>query len=171
MTKPKSVLAWHLVGDTLRDGSPVPADGVILTHPGEIEMCSSGFHSSRHPIDALGYAPGSMICRVRLYGDIDEGIDKLVASERKIIWRVDGTELLRDFARKCALDVIDLWAAPAIVREYLETGDESMRDAAWAAARAAAWAAARDAARDAAREKQNTRLEEMIIRAHKGETT
>jgi len=40
------------------------------------------------------------------------------------------------------LDVIHLWDAPAVVREYLETGDESKRDAAWAAARDAAWGAA-----------------------------
>jgi len=42
--------------------------------------------------------------------------------------------------------VVHLWDAPAIVKEYLATGDEKMRDAAWRAANAArgdaAWAAA-----------------------------
>jgi hypothetical protein len=33
------VLAWHGVGGTLRDGSPVPADGVWLDHKGECEIC------------------------------------------------------------------------------------------------------------------------------------
>jgi hypothetical protein len=86
----------------------------------------------------------------------------------------DATEkLLRDFGRWCALQVVYLWDAPDVVRQYLETGDESLRkaarDAAWeeasweaarAAARDAAWAAARDAARaaawDAARAAANT---------------
>ena len=64
--------------------------------------------------------------------------------------------ICRTWARWCALQVIDLWDAPEIVRCYLETGDETIRDAAWDAAWAAAWdaagAAARNAAWDAARD-------------------
>jgi hypothetical protein len=43
-------------------------------------------------------------------------------------------EKWRLFTRQCALDVIDLWDAPAVVRQYLETGDESLRASAWDAA-------------------------------------
>jgi len=53
--------------------------------------------------------------------------------------------------RRYALDVVHLWDAPPEVIEYLETGDESLRAAASAAARAAVGAAARDAVWDAAR--------------------
>jgi hypothetical protein len=59
--------------------------------------------------------------------------------------------VLREFARECALDVIHLWDAPQIVRDYLESGDDNLRAAARAAARVAAWDAARAAAWDAAR--------------------
>ena len=48
----------------------------------------------------------------------------------------------REFARWCALQVIDLRDAPDVVREYLETGNEKIRSAARNAARNAAWAAA-----------------------------
>ena len=59
----------------------------------------------------------------------------------------DATEFeMRRFARLAALDVAHLWDMPAIVREYLETGDDTKR----AAAGAAAWGAALDAALDAA---------------------
>jgi hypothetical protein len=54
----------------------------------------------------------------------------------------------RTWARWCALQVIGLWDAPEIVRRYLETGNETIRSAAWSAAwsaRDAAWSAARDA--------------------------
>ena len=80
----------------------------------------------------------------------------------------------REFARWCALQVVHLWDCPAIVRQYLETGDESTRDAAWAAYGAAAGAcdaaascaAASDtawyAARGAARAAQIEKLKEMI---------
>lgn len=65
---------------------------------------------------------------------------------------------LREFARWCALQVVDLWGAPQVVRQYLETGNEAAR----AAARAAAWSAAWSAARDVARDAQVEKLKEMI---------
>ncbi|RWG33993.1 hypothetical protein [Mesorhizobium sp.] len=147
------IAAWHFTGKTLRDGRPIPADGEWLIHDGpEVVMCETGLHASRRIIDALQYAPGPTVCRVTCRRIVDENKnDKLVCWERRIDWRIENSdELLRSFARKAALSVIHLWDAPAIVKQYLETGDESIRDAAWAAARDAAWAAARDAARDAA---------------------
>jgi hypothetical protein len=60
----------------------------------------------------------------------------------------DATGTLRAFARACALDVIDNWNAPAVVREYLETGNEDLRIVAWSAA-SAAESAARSVARSA----------------------
>lgn len=37
--------AWHFVGTTLRDGRPVPADGVTLRHDGPLRLCASGLHA------------------------------------------------------------------------------------------------------------------------------
>ena len=140
--------AWHFVGKTLRDGRPIPADGVWLVHDGALVMCSSGLHFSVHPFDALRYAPGATLCQVEVEDYTIEG-DKGVSRQRKIIARRDATVMLRAFARAQALSVIHLWDAPAVVREYLETGVEDLR----AAARAATWAAeaAWDAAWDATR--------------------
>ena len=146
----KEVLAWHFVGDALRDGRPVPADGVTLKHKGKLELCASGLHASERLIDALGFAPGPILCRVQMGGTIKKDSDKLVASQRTILWRIDSTDVLQKFARQCALDVAHLWDMPPVVRQYLETGDESIRAAAGAAARDAAGAAARAAARAAA---------------------
>jgi hypothetical protein len=146
--------AWHFVGDTLRDGRPVPADGVTLKHDGPLVMCESGLHFSKHPFDALRYAPGATLCLVECGGDVVEGVgdhkDKGICSERTIIARMDATNLMRYFARMQALSVIHLWDAPQIVCDYLMTGDESIRAAAWAAAWAAASATARAAEWDAA---------------------
>ena len=147
--------AWHFVGETLRDGRPIPADGEWLIHGEELIMCEKGLHASQSILDASTYAPGTTICRVRLAGEIVEGNDKMVAAKRKILWRIDGEEVLRAFARWCALQVLHLWDAPDVVLTYLLTGNENIRadarDAARDAARAAAWAAAWDAARAAAR--------------------
>ena len=146
--------AWHFVGDTLRDGRPVPADGITLRHDGPLEMCEAGLHASLHPFDALIYAPGSTLCLVETGGETEHEPDKLVCMERTIIARMDAEPLLRYFARQQALSVVHLWGAPQIVLDYL-MGDEATRAAAlaaaWAAARNAAWDAARNAARNAAR--------------------
>lgn len=61
-----------------------------------------------HPFDAFLHATGPVLHKV--------GTGK-----------VDATELLREFSRWCALQVIDMWDAPDVVRKYLETGDDSLR--------------------------------------------
>ena len=152
MRKVKRNLAWHFVGDKLRDGRPVPKDGEWLEYSGPLKMCESGLHWSREPFDALQYAPGETLCLVEVGGEIveEKGGDKGISTRRKIIARMDATELLRYFSRMQALSVIHLnedLCNSEVVCDYLMTGDESLRDA----ARAAAWAAARDAAWDAAR--------------------
>ncbi len=92
---------------------------------------------------------------------------------------IQAEPILRQFARECALDIIHLWDPPEIVFQYLKTGNESIKDAAWdaawAAARDAAWAAARDAAwdaawavaqdaaQDAAQTKYSLKLKEMLL--------
>ena len=144
--------AWHFVGDTLRDGRPVPADGVPLIHPGKPVLCESGLHASLDPFDALKYAPGPNLCLVRCSGGIFHADDKMVCTERVIVTRMDATDLLREFARMQALSVAHLWDPPDVVLDYLMTGDDSIRRAARDAARDAAWAAARGAARGAARD-------------------
>ena len=171
--------AWHFTALDKRlgynDGRLVEP-GKTLVHPGELELCKSGLHASARLINALQYAPGPYIWRVEVGGTILRGSDKLVASERTPLWGFDATDILRRFARKCALDVIHLWDAPDVVIRYLKTGDESIRADAYAAARDAARAAAADAAWDAARaaayaaawvaarDRQNRRLTAMVSR-------
>ena len=148
------IRAWHFVGDTLRDGRPVPQDGKWLVHQGPLVICQSGLHASLDPFDALQYAPGPILCLVECDGDIHHQRDKLVCRRRRIVARRDATEGLRYFARMQALSVIHLWDAPDVVLDYLMTGDEVNRDAAraaaWATASAVAWYAASAAAWDAA---------------------
>lgn len=151
-------VAYHFTGKTLLDGRPIPEPGVTLEHDGSLELCRSGLHASLDPFDALQYAPGSYLHRVKCEGEIIYGDDKLVCTKRTIIATVDATSMLRDFARWCALQVIHLWDAPKVVVDYLKTGDEKLR----AAAQAAAWAAAWAAAREAQREKFNSMVEECL---------
>jgi hypothetical protein len=168
-------LAFHFVRlangvPTLRDGRAMPAVGEWLEQPGEIEICRNGLHASVRAIDALKYLEwdNAAACLVELDGVVESPghDDKIVGSRRRVLGWAPCDELLRFFARECALSVAGYWEMPAIVRDYLETGDEDKRAAAgaaawaaagaaagaaaWAAAGAAAWAAAGAAAGAAA---------------------
>ena len=132
-------------GRIITVGEPVTVEGTPV-------LCRHGLHASARIIDALEYCPEGdvALCRVELGGTIIRDTDKSDAQTRTIIAMLGAertTTLLQDFARWCALQVVDLWDAPDVVREYLTTGDETLRaDAADAAE--AAWKAA-DAAQEA----------------------
>lgn len=117
---------------------------------GEIIPCQNGLHASAEPFDALCYAWGNTLDIVELSGTVVHHRDKFAASHRKHIKRIDAGPILREFARWCALQVVDKWECPPVVRQYLETGDESIREAARDAADAAAKAASRPIVRNAA---------------------
>jgi len=143
---------YHFVGDTLRDGRPVPADGEWLMHVGRIIPCKSGLHASEHPFDALRYAPGAILCRVELEEDLvshSRPIDKWVGRRRRIVARIDADYLLRRFAADQALHVAHLWEMPEIVRNYLTTLDKRKRAASMAASEAASWMVSAEASLEA----------------------
>jgi len=116
------------------------------------QCCKQGLHGSLKLIDALGYAKGPIVYRVDIKGKIDKEQDKICGQSRTYLYGgINIEKELHEFSRWCALQVIHLWNAPQVVKEYLKTGDESLRDDAWAATGAAAGDASWDAARDAAR--------------------
>lgn len=118
--------AWHFVGDTLRDGSPIPPIGEKLVFNDKPILCQQGLHASIDALDALKYAPGNTLCLVECGGTLFTSDDKLVCTERTIIAMVDANAILREFARWCALSVANLWNIPTIVLNYLH-GDTSLR--------------------------------------------
>ena len=184
MPKTSGVLAWHFLREDGKlnyiDVEP-PPDGETLVHSGEVELCSSGLHASKNLWDALSYAPGPVLCRVRMGGTVKNGDDKLVASERTILWRLDAptmNRLLRLWGCWCVRNTKlndgrttwDLLTDPRSrhaveVAERYANGDATREElgAAWAAARAAARASARSAARDAA----TKQLLKMVNDEHK----
>jgi len=196
------MLAWHFLPNDKKlfykhNGKRIKVrkGQVLRCDPNKMVPCRYGLHGSSKPLDALSYAKGPIVCRTKHSGKIlyhGNPVDKLCSEVREILWWADASQILREFARRCALEVVHLWDAPDVVIKYLETGDESIRaaawdaawaarDAAWDAARDAAWAArdaawdaawaardaagdaARDAAGDAAREKQNKQLHKMLL--------
>ena len=189
----RTVLGWWFSNSDMRLGygdGRLCEDGVTHRVSCKPILCEQGLHAATSIRDALMYAAGPVIWRVALIGTVLHGNDKMVAGQRRYLWHVDGEELLRRFSRMCALDVIDLWDAPAVVVRYLQTGDDSLRQAAYEAsawdnawarasasalARASAWdrdstwdrASAWDRARASASASQRRRLTSMVVAAHR----
>lgn len=181
-----NVEAWHFLRDDRRlrwaaDGSEpgeVVETGKTLICTQPLALCRAGFHASERAVDALGYAPGACVCRVVLSGELLRDTDKIVASERTVLWMADATRTLHEFALWCAesalrrADVQDerSWRALKVKKRWIDNdaSDEELAaagDAAWAARAAArdtamaaawgvawavAWAAAWGVAKDAA---------------------
>ena len=147
----KQVTGWWFGREDRKLGYDDDREIVIgKTHivVGEIIPCKRGLHLSKRLLDALNYAPGPVIYKVRGSGIIvphGDPVDKYACFERTYLaGGVDISETLRAFARSCALEVVHLWNAPEIVIEYLKTGDRKLRAEAQAAdwaAQDAAWAA------------------------------
>ena len=190
MNNPDTIMAWHFLEATdkhpqgeLRDGQPAPPIGEWLVHDGPIKICKAGLHASENVLDALSYAPGTLLCRVACCEGVVREADKLVCRRRRIEWRVDAEPALRAWARWCALQVVRTWPAPDVVHDWLLTGDERYRadadsaaylaaySAADSAARSAAYSAADSAARSAARQAQAHKLVHMIEEARAGRTS
>ena len=174
LTPAQTMLAWHWLAANRRlqyGTREVVEAGRTYRVEGPLAMCRRGLHASRRALDALQYAPGPVVCRVRLAGTLLRATDKSVATKRHVLWLADATAVLHEFALTVATDALAAaeargkpadprsWSALATKRRWLRglATDKAMaaaRDAAmaaaWAAARDAAWAAARAAARAAA---------------------
>jgi hypothetical protein len=158
---------WHFLRDDnrLQFGERELVEvGKTLRVEGELKLCEHGLHASHKAIDALQYAPGPIVCRVTLGGEIVEDTDKAVAQERTVLWMADATNTLHEFACRCAetalktakVEDVRCWAAIETKRKWLN-GEAT--DAELTAARAAAWATARAAAWDA----ENRQLTDMLL--------
>jgi len=169
--KPRKYLGWHFIGADRRlkyaDGREVVA-GETYHQPDMIrrpELCVYGMHASQIAMDALKYAPGSVVCRVEISNAVTLGDDKMVGRSRKVLWVADASDTLLAFARSCALEVVHLWDAPQVVVDYFTTGNEALRRAArsassnvvggesatavYDAAKLSSWTASKDADRAA----------------------
>lgn len=154
MKKPKSISAWHWLADNglMRNGVKPRK---VETFDGVLRLCHAGLHASRDILDALQYAPGAILCRVRCSGTITECKDKLVCSRREIIRQVDAKSTLIEFARLCALRAARIHAANACEMvglnehaDVLRALPDSATPSQIEAALRAVWNA-QDAARDA----------------------
>lgn len=75
MTLLKETEAWHFLKEDRKlqwnhTGDLVVPGRIDEVEPEKLKLCSYGLHASEKALDALQYAPGPIICRVRLSGKI-----------------------------------------------------------------------------------------------------
>lgn len=167
MTRRNVIWGWHFVGADLRlthDAKDVTvAPGYIYTYEGEsLRHCNQegkarGLFACREAFDALYYANGPVICRVRSWGDVIEDGNKLVSRHREVLAMKNVSMELRWFGCWCvrqiwdqlidedsrhAVETAEAYALGKATHKELTTA----RARAWGAARNASWAAAWTAA-------------------------
>lgn len=136
----KQVEAWCFAEKSRRlrygDGRKIVV-GDSHSVDGELILCENGLHASERIIDALQYAPGPILYRVILSGDMVQDATKIASRTRTYIWELDVTDILGKFARRLALLYVDLLRPHcsetgfnAIIK-WLVSNDPVCRDIVW----------------------------------------
>jgi len=131
--------------------------GVWVNHKGELELCESGLHASRTPLQSLQYVYGDNWWIVGARGKFKEDKnDKFVCSEMRIIKRLPVKKILVKFAILCAKRCLKNYEKEypndnrprksiEAAERYYKNPSKKNKDVAEAAARSAARYAARSA--------------------------
>ena len=98
--KSNSVLAWHFLHESGRlqyDDNRKPKKGRRLRTKSRraIMVCQNGMHASKVIGNALKYAPGAILCRVKIEGEIAHDCDKLAGRYRTILEMIDFAPYLK----------------------------------------------------------------------------
>lgn len=104
VSKKNPIYGWHFLPSNGRLAQigynpenhklPVKA-GYIYSRSGKIKLCYNGLHASSRLYDALfhNHNLDGPICRVALWGDVDETFDKVAAQHRGVIWMASPKDL------------------------------------------------------------------------------
>lgn len=99
----ETILAWHFSdGREAYSSRRKLVAGKTYRVRGKPVLCEHGLHGSVRALDALIYASGNIVSRIRLSGVVIADTDKHVATVREHIAMADATNLLHEFACWCA---------------------------------------------------------------------
>jgi len=115
--KQSGVLAWHWVGSDLkmRDGTPIEMGHRYSIPPGQSpRLYRQGYHASVRALDALLAQPGTVVCAVRLSGEMKACETTLCAAQGQVLWFVDACQALQAFALACADQAVRAFAPVAV---------------------------------------------------------
>lgn len=93
-----------------------------------------GTHGSKTAIDALGFRKGSQFfyCDLEVFhcGLLEDSVTgkskEMVGLKRIYLSGFDASSVLRNFAKRVALDITQLWNPPSFVLDYLNSNNEDL---------------------------------------------
>lgn len=96
-----AVLAWHFLPWDRRlrysDRRRVRTGRTYsVRDPHPLVLCGHGMHGCIHLGEAIPHAPGPVLCRVRMFGELMKGRDKVVARHREVLAMADITVALKE---------------------------------------------------------------------------
>lgn len=141
-----SRMAWNFLDADRRErfgARGVLGAGMRSVVPGPVVVRRHGLHASRSALQALRYAPGPIVCRVELGGQIRSDAGLVAATERTVLWLSDAGRATHEFAVWCAEQALrgeaaqgreradPSWSALETKRRWLrgEATDQEMAEA------------------------------------------
>lgn len=128
------VIGWHFVRDNfelnLKHGNKrikVKPGLVLRTNPAKLELCWNGLHASVNLFDAIKYAPGWKLCRVKSSGKIDSTYDKYVSTQREVIYIVDFKKVFDKWLINYINPLIDKFLASHKTKKFCGYNKKSER--------------------------------------------
>jgi len=120
------LLLFRFEGSTLTDGRAMPADGQWVA-----ARASNLFTGYNTPWEALLHATGPTLCVITLSADASYAAESRtwLAKGKKIVKRLNASQMLRAFSLQLALEVAPYWKPSPMVREFLCSGDATLREA------------------------------------------
>lgn len=114
----------------------IPNDSRTMHVGGSLRLCLRGLHASISPLDALTYGYSHwgerrpFLARVRVWGDVIKGEDKLCASYRQVVWYAPCEKACREMAwwyLRAAVYRVEKVDLPAF-NEFVEFTRSFLRD-------------------------------------------
>lgn len=87
--KKKVVLGWHFLPKDMKLGysdNRKAEVGKTLTVTGSPDTCHFGLHASHKPAHAAHFKKGPIMCRVQVWGEVDDDGQKFAGQNRHILW-------------------------------------------------------------------------------------
>jgi hypothetical protein len=125
----EQILAWRFL--TIADEVLVSDERSIVI-ASDASLSSNRLYASRFALDALAYLPGPIVCRVAVWGDVqevsDEEVNLITGRNHSVLAAADAQAVLHMFAYRCAeqaLRVVQIreglcWEALQVKQAWLD---------------------------------------------------
>lgn len=130
--KEKVVLGWHFLPKDMKLGygddrkAKVGETLTVNTFP---DTCHSGLHASHRPAHAAHFKKGPIMCRVQVWGDIDDDGEKFAGKNRHVLWAKElTTKDLRELYKHLGISVPSSYDQSGLVHRMGELNSYSYAD-------------------------------------------